>query len=120
MICKCGNSTRYVKLQRGNETHGYRECMACGREHTDDKADEMQNRRFSWQRVGWYQETLRPMTFLQTEARMYDICLLRRPTSYVSSIPSAYKYLHGMIEADGNMIFNDNAQTTGDSPVPRV
>jgi hypothetical protein len=74
---------------------------------TNGKAADVLNEHFNWDRVGWYQDTLTPLTFLRTESRIYDLCLLRRPETYKSPIPSARKYLHGLIEVDGNMIFID-------------
>jgi phage terminase large subunit GpA-like protein len=106
MICPCGGTTNNVPQQRGDQVHFHRCCPHCGREFAEGKAADLLNERFKWDRVGWYQDTLKPLTFLETKTRMYNCCLLRRPTDYIAPIESAQKYLHGLIEADGNMIFN--------------
>lgn len=106
MICKCGASAKQHTLSRGDNHARYWEYPACGRELADGRAAELLDEKFNWQRVGWYQNILKPLPFLTTKTRMYDLRLLRTPTDYVAPIQGAKKYLHGLIEADGNMIFN--------------
>ncbi len=104
MICKCGAAATHKSITRGKQKSTYWECEFCGREQADGRSAKLLDEKFNWQRVGWYQETLKPMEFLKTKTRMYDGCLLRRPDYYIAPIDSARKYLHGLIEADGNMI----------------
>jgi hypothetical protein len=107
MICSCGETTNYTPITRNGQACFYRYCPKCGRELANGKAADLLNERFKWDRVGWYQDTLHPLTFLETRTRIYDLCLLRRPKDYVVLIESARRYLHGLNRADGNMIFID-------------
>lgn len=107
MECKCGGRTNLKQLERDGDKHLYRECPYCLREMATGIAADLLNEHFAWERVGWYQDTLHPIAFLNTEDRLYDLCLLRRPERYIAVLASATKYLHGLIEADGNMIIND-------------
>ena len=110
MICSCGGTTNKTPIRCGELTCFYRYCPKCGREFADGKAGDLLNERFKWGRVGWYQDTLKPMSFLITKTRMYDLCLLRRPKDYVAPIESAQKYLHGLIQVDGSMITREGNQ----------
>ncbi len=107
MICSCGETTNNAFLTRGKRSFFYRYCPQCGRELADEKACDLLDERFKWDRVGWYQDTLAPLTFLESRTRMYDLCLLIRSARYIPIPADAEKYLHGLIRADGSMIFRD-------------
>ncbi len=107
MICKCGATATQKSMTRGNQKSTCWECEFCGREQADDISADLLNKRFTWCRVGWYQDTLRPIAFLKTGVRMYDLCLLRQSVRHMPILQNAKKYLHGLIGADGNMIIND-------------
>jgi hypothetical protein len=91
MICKCGNPVSQKTLSRGNQKHTYWECDCCGGELADGISADLLNERFQWSRVGWFQDTLRPMTFLETSTRIYDLCFLRKTERHISISETAKK-----------------------------
>ena len=96
MICNCGNPATEKQIRRNNRIAHFWICSACGRELAEGEAAEMQNAQFKLDRLGWYQDTLQPLTFLITRTRMYDLCLLRHSARYTPIPPDAEKYLHGL------------------------